>query len=221
MPLLSGLMRFMSRRKKIANLPNLLTALRIALAPIFLVTVFSEVWYAKGAAFVIFALASLTDFYDGRLARAGNQVTAVGRFLDPLADKILVTSALIALVYDHLVDFWLVVPIVVRDLFIMGLRTYGLARGRQMVTSQLAKWKTALQLFTVVILLFLISAQETMKRFAPDVGFPLAFGHIRLIANGLVAAILLFTVLSGLQYLLRGRFVPRGVFSRAEGEQKL
>lgn len=190
----------------IANLPNFLTLLRIALTPLFLLLLFAETWYGKGLAFVVFGTASLTDFYDGRLARSGNQVTAFGRFLDPLADKILVTSALIAFAFDQMVNLWLVVPIVIRDVLITGLRIYGLCRGRQMVTSRLAKWKTAVQLFTVVLLLFIIGMQEVLKGLSQENAFFLDEVRLRLLANGLVAAVLLLTVLSGIQYLFHPAF---------------
>ena len=91
-------------RREIINLPNFLTVLRIGLTPLFLLLLFADVWYWKSMAFVVFALASLTDFYDGKLAREGNQVTSLGRFLDPLADKFLVTSALIAFVFDRIIN---------------------------------------------------------------------------------------------------------------------
>ena len=109
-------------RRDIFNLPNGLTALRIGLTPLFLLLLFADTWYLKSLAFVVFSAASLTDFYDGKLARAGNQVTPLGRFLDPLADKILVTSALVALALDEMVNFWLVLPIVGRDILITGMR---------------------------------------------------------------------------------------------------
>ena len=73
-------------------------------------------------AFIVFSIASLPAFYDGKLAREGGQETAIGRFLDPLADKFLVTSALVAFVFDRLVSFWLVMPIVTRDVVIMIMR---------------------------------------------------------------------------------------------------
>jgi CDP-diacylglycerol---glycerol-3-phosphate 3-phosphatidyltransferase len=190
-------------RNQIVNLPNFLSLLRIGLTPLFLLMLFAETWYWKILAFVVFGMASLTDFYDGRLARAGNQVTTLGRFLDPLADKILVTSALIAFVFDQMVDLWLVIPIVVRDVLITVMRLYGLSRGRQMVTSRLAKWKTAVQLFTVVFILFTIGLQEAMKRFGQDQAFFLDGGRIQTLANGLMGAVLLLTVLSGFHYLFR------------------
>ena len=113
-------------RHEILNLPNCLTFSRIVLTPVFLLLLFADVWYWKSMAFVVFSIASLTDFYDGKLAREGGQETAIGRFLDPLADKFLVTSALVAFVFDRLVSFWLVMPIVTRDVVITIMRIYGL-----------------------------------------------------------------------------------------------
>ena len=75
-------------RREIINLPNCLTVLRIGLTPIFLLLLFADTWYLKSLAFVVFSIASLTDFYDGKLARTSKQETSLGRFLDPLADKI-------------------------------------------------------------------------------------------------------------------------------------
>lgn len=189
-------------RREILNLPNCLTALRIGLTPVFLLLLFADVWYWKSMAFVVFAIASLTDFYDGKLARRDNQVTPLGRFLDPLADKVLVTSALIAFVFDRMVNWWLVVPIVARDVFITFMRLYGLSRGRQMATSRLAKWKTAVQLFAVVVLLFVIGVRETTAHFF-DEGIFLDGEKVHMLANGLMSAVLVLTILSGLHYAFR------------------
>jgi CDP-diacylglycerol--glycerol-3-phosphate 3-phosphatidyltransferase len=191
------------------NWPNFLTVMRICLTPLFVVMLLAEAWHWKSLAFVVFGAASLTDFYDGKLARSGNRETSVGRFLDPLADKILVTSALLALVFGKIVSIWLVVPIVVRDVLITGLRVYGLYHGRQMITSRLAKWKTALQLFTVVFLLFVIGLQEILARFHHDEIFPFDEGQFQLLANGLMSAVLLLTLLSGFHYLVRRQLYLR------------
>ena len=197
-------------RREIVNLPNFLTVLRIGLTPLFLLLLFADAWYWKSMAFVVFALAALTGFYDGKLAREGNQVTSLGRFLDPLADKFLVTSALIAFVFDRVVNLWLVVPIITRDVLITGMRLYGLSRGRQMVTSRLAKWKTAVQLFAVVLLLFIIVLQELMARFFDEPLFFLDAEKINILANGLMATVLLLTVLSGVHYIFRASFSVKG-----------
>ena len=153
-------------------------------------------------AFIVFSIASLTDFYDGKLAREGGRETAIGRFLDPLADKFLVTSALVAFVFDRLVSFWLVMPIVTRDVVITIMRIYGLYRGQQMTTSRLAKWKTAVQLFTVILLLLLIGIKQVTEHFF-KIGVVVEGKLIELLANGLMGAVLVLTVLSGLHYIYR------------------
>ena len=193
-------------RREIFNLPNCLTALRIALTPIFLLLLFADTWYWKSLAFVVFSAASLTDLYDGKLARAGNQETPLGRFLDPLADKILVTSALVALALNKMVNFWIVLPIVGRDILITGIRLYGLSRGKQMVTTRLAKWKTVAQLITVLFILLVIGVEETIERFAANSSFFLDDQLIQLLANVLLAGVLLLTMLSGFHYLFRATF---------------
>ena len=193
-------------RREIFNLPNCLTALRIALTPIFLLLLFADTWYWKSLAFVVFSAASLTDLYDGKLARAGNQETPLGRFLDPLADKILVTSALVALALNKMVNFWIVLPLVGRDLLITGIRLYGLSRGEQMVTTRLAKWKTVAQLITVLFILLVIGVEETVERFAANSSFFLDDQLIQLLANVLLAGVLLLTMLSGFHYLFRATF---------------
>ena len=193
-------------RCDIFNLPNCLTVLRIGLTPLFLLLLFADTWYWRSLAFVVFSLASLTDFYDGKLAREGNQVTSLGRFLDPLADKILVSSALIALAVDKMVNFWLVLPIIGRDVLITGMRLYGISRGRQMVTSRLAKWKTAVQLITVLFVLFAIGLEETVGRFAADSSFLIDDRLIQMLADSLLVLVLLLTLLSGFHYLFRATF---------------
>ena len=196
--------------RDVFNLPNFLTALRIGLTPVFLLLLFADIWYWKSLAFVVFSAASLTDFYDGKLAREGNQETALGRFLDPLADKILVTSALIALALNRMVNLWLVVPIVGRDILITGMRLYGISRGRQMQTSRLAKWKTAVQLFTVLFILFIIGLEETVGRFAESENFFFDERLIQILANALLAGVLFLTLLSGFHYLFRATFSSAG-----------
>ena len=193
-------------RCDVFNLPNCLTVLRIGLTPLFLLLLFADTWYWRSLAFVVFSLASLTDFYDGKLAREGNQVTSLGRFLDPLADKILVSSALIALAVDKMVNFWLVLPIIGRDIVITGMRLYGVSRGRQMVTSRLAKWKPAVQLITVLFVLFAIGLEEAVGRFAADSSFLIDDRLIQMLADSLLVLVLLLTLLSGFHYLFRATF---------------
>ena len=187
----------------ILNLPNLLTISRIIATPVFLLLLFADVWYYRACSVLVFSAASLTDLYDGRLARSGGRVTEFGRFMDPLADKILVTSALVALAIARIVHAWLVIPIVIRDVIITSMRMYGLYRGRMMETSTLAKWKTVVQLVTVIVILLSISVQELSLYYQWQVIIDLDAAMYPLLANGLMAVVLLLTVLTGFHYLFR------------------
>ena len=187
----------------IVNVPNLLTVARIFLTPLFLAMLFAEAWYLRSMACIVFVLASITDFFDGRMARSSNRVTEFGRFMDPLADKILVTSAMLALALGRIVHFWLVLPIVVRDIIITAMRVYGVYRGCPMKTSRLAKWKTVAQLFSVVIILFGIGLQELFYRFEWELLLPLQGTLLSNLSNGLMTAVLLLTIASGFHYFFR------------------
>ena len=98
------------------NLPNLLSLLRIILTPLFIILLFSESSSNRIFALIVFAVAAITDAYDGHLARKYNLITPEGKFLDPLADKILVLSAFFSFAFIGIIDFWMVWIISFRDL---------------------------------------------------------------------------------------------------------
>ena len=185
-----------SMRKSI-NIPNALTASRILLTPVFIACLFASGWGWKWMALLVFTIASLTDLYDGYLARRGNSVTTLGRFLDPLADKILASAALIAFVVLGLVEMWLVVVIVGRDVLVTGFRMVALYNGRQVVTSRLAKWKTTVQLTVIFVILTYVSIESTLRRFAYD---GLEGAWVSSALNGLVAFVAFLTVISAIRY---------------------
>ena len=140
-----------------ATVPNLLTALRIALIPVFAGVFFIPGWGHQAAA-AVFALASLTDWADGYLARRLGQSSAFGKFLDPVADKLLVAVALVLLVARD-GSLWLVAPacvIIGRELAISALREWlaGTRAHAQVAVSWLGKVKTALQLISLLLLLW-------------------------------------------------------------------
>lgn len=182
------------------NLPNFLTVSRILLTPIFLALIFAERWYCQNLALFIFLLASLTDLYDGRLARRGGDVTEVGRFLDPLADKILVSSALISLGKLGVVEMWLVVVILVRDVVITILRMYAIHRNRPVVTSTLAKWKTSIQMTTILVILACMNVKTVLVELGSATTF-LDGQWSYWFFNGLIGTAMLLTLISGLRYL--------------------
>ena len=141
------------------SLPNILTFLRILLTPIFIICLFGEFEQAKMWALFIFVYASITDAYDGYYARKNNLVTDAGRFLDPLADKILVSSAFISFAIMNLIDFWMVGLIIFRDLFVTGLRMIMTRNGFTMMTSKIAKSKTLVQIAIIIFTLLFLSVK--------------------------------------------------------------
>lgn len=141
------------------NVPNVLTIFRILLTPLFIICLFSNYPYARLWALIIFIVASVTDAFDGYYARKYNQVTRHGQFLDPLADKILVSSAFISFALMELVPFWMVALIVFRDLFVTGLRWAMESKGLTMITSKIAKAKTTIQISVIIFILLFLEVQ--------------------------------------------------------------
>ena len=141
------------------NIPNILSLVRIILTPLFIILLFADFKMAKVFALLVFAIAAITDAYDGHLARKYNQITPEGKFLDPLADKILVLSAFISFALINIIDFWMVGIIIFRDLFVTGLRFIMSSRGFEFVTSKLSKYKTAFQLTIIILTLIFISIE--------------------------------------------------------------
>ena len=140
-------------REELLNAPNLMTIGRVALIPVFLALLSYENRRNSFLAAVVFAAAALTDWLDGWLARVSNKVTTLGKFLDPMADKIIVLSALVMLVRLGRVPVWVVVLILARELLISGLRTLAISEGLVISASRGGKWKTSLQLSGIIALM--------------------------------------------------------------------
>lgn len=136
------------------NLANKLTVIRIFLVPIFLIFIAVQgIPYGTFIATFIFILASLTDKLDGYIARSRNQITNFGKFMDPLADKLLVTSALISLVELQMVPSWAAIVIIAREFAVSGLRTIAASEGKVIAASWWGKIKTVIQIIAIVLLL--------------------------------------------------------------------
>ena len=140
-------------REELLNAPNLMTVGRIACIPIFLALLAYENRRNSFLAAAVFAVAAITDWFDGWLARVSNKVTTLGKFLDPLADKIIVLSALVMLLRLGRVPVWVVVLILARELLISGLRTIAMSEGLVISASRGGKWKTSLQLCGIIALM--------------------------------------------------------------------
>ena len=132
---------------------NSITVGRIIMVPIFLVILLTEMENKEILAFLIFLIASVTDAIDGYCARKYNQITELGKFLDPLADKLLVTAALLALVYLERVAAWVAAIIIIREIFITAFRFYFLIKDNAFSASWLAKKKTVFQLVSISLLI--------------------------------------------------------------------
>ncbi len=138
------------------NLPNKLTVLRVILIPFFVVALLigkGEIRFLRFLATAIFIVASLTDLLDGKIARKYNLVTNFGKFMDPLADKLLVCAALICLVELVQIPAWMVIIIVSREFTISGFRLIAAEQGLVIAASYWGKFKTTFQMIAVVLLI--------------------------------------------------------------------
>jgi CDP-diacylglycerol---glycerol-3-phosphate 3-phosphatidyltransferase len=135
------------------NLPNLLTVLRIMLVPVLVVALLGNTPAGDVLAAIVFALASLTDFVDGYLARARGSVTTFGKLMDPLADKLLVVAALVSLVSLHRLAAWVAMVIITRELAVTVLRLGASQAGVVVAASMFGKVKTCLQIAAILAII--------------------------------------------------------------------
>ena len=137
------------------NLPNKLTVLRVIMVPFFVFFMLTDVAGGAGKwiALVLFCLASLTDMLDGKIARARNLVTNFGKFMDPLADKLLVCSAMICLIPSGKLDAAIVIVIIAREFIISGFRLVASDAGIVIAASYWGKFKTVFQMAMIIVLI--------------------------------------------------------------------
>jgi CDP-diacylglycerol--glycerol-3-phosphate 3-phosphatidyltransferase len=150
------------------NLPNKLTLARIGLVPFFIFCVEFGGFWSYISALLIFCIASSTDFFDGVLARKYNEVTSLGIFLDPLADKHLISAAFICFVDVSIIDVpaWMVVIIISREFLITGLRSIAASKNLSIPADKYGKFKTSSQITVIIIiLLVLILNEASIKTF--------------------------------------------------------
>ncbi len=183
--------------------PNQLTFLRILVTPLFVYLLFSLDPVSRQLSVVIFLVALLTDWYDGWVARRWGYVTRWGSFLDPLADKIVTSSAFISFIYLGLVPPWTVWIIVLRDIVITLMRSYSEYKGKPFDTSKMAKTKTFLQ-FTVLFYILLPYVGQSVARLQPYHGL---FGTMLnpTFLYFLMVCIAIITVWTGTLYVIDNR----------------
>lgn len=188
------------------NLANKLTLLRVILVPVFLIFLIGKgIPYGSIIATLIFIIASLTDQLDGYIARSRNQITNFGKFMDPLADKLLVTAALISLVELHLIPSWAAVIIIAREFAVSGLRTVAASEGIVIAASWWGKIKTVTQIIAILLLLLqfnIESIQSLNSSFEASAFLNNFFAYAPKIALFIAVAM---TIISGIDYFIKNK----------------
>jgi len=134
------------------TLPNLLTLSRIFAVPVLVALLWDSAWFGYICAFILYCIVGLTDYLDGYLARSQGTVSKLGIFLDPIADKIMVASVIVMLIFTRDIESWHVIAAIVillREIIVSGLREFLAGLSVSVPVSQLAKWKTAIQMFAL------------------------------------------------------------------------
>lgn len=172
------------------NLPNKLTLARMIAVPFFIVAFMLGMY---PVALIIFIAASVTDYFDGKIARSQNLVTNFGKIMDPLADKILVYSALCLFIETQSIDAWMLIVILAREFIVAGMRTVAASEGRVLAAGMSGKIKTVLQMIAVIVMM--------AGLWLSDIPVILNVGYYIFIAS------LIMTVYSGTEYVLQNRDV--------------
>ena len=173
------------------NLPNKLSVARVLCIPAIVTLLhFASAPACRYIAAALFIIGCVTDFLDGRIARKRNLVTDFGKFIDPVADKLLVLTTLIMLVYLDMMPAWFVIVILCRELAVDGLRMVAVTKGQVIAAGPLGKWKTACQMVLISAMLIL--------NLSVCAAWPLTV---------LAAAVLALTIVSGVDYFVRNASV--------------
>ena len=198
------------------NLPNFLTLSRILLSPVFLILMPFDSFLPRLIALVIFAVAALTDLADGYYARKMGDTTSFGRFMDPIADKILVSIALLTFISLGYVRDWKVIIIVVREFLITGLRSMAAYKGEMIRSTLMAKWKTATQMIAISVIMAyaafepLMASRLNAERVINEWFVPL-FGWQCNLFDFIILVPLILTIWTGVHYLVRWSGLFKGV----------
>ncbi len=182
------------------NVPNKLTIIRILLTPIFLAVILWEgLPHRFLIACLIFSIASITDAIDGKLARKNNQITNFGKFLDPIADKVLTTAALLAFMTMGLCNIWIVMLVLTREFAIASIRMIAAAGGVVIPANIWGKIKTVSQMTFTILIMLLGEVYYILADFNAELLAKLP--ELSLISNGLLWITAILTVISGAIYI--------------------
>jgi len=183
------------------TISNKLTLSRLALTVLFMVFLFSKGVVSKSLAFAVFIIASFTDYLDGYLAKKRNEITNFGKFMDPIADKVLTLSAFLAFVEMELMPAWIAVIIIARELIITGLRLAAFANGEVMQASLAGKHKTVSQFISIISILIFIIFKEAGVRVFNFWNASFEYWYKQIIFILMLVTVIL-TVISGTSYIL-------------------
>ncbi|MBN2285302.1 MAG: CDP-diacylglycerol--glycerol-3-phosphate 3-phosphatidyltransferase [Tissierellales bacterium] len=175
------------------NLPNQLTILRIMMIPLFMFFILNQsIGFSEEAALLVYVMASLTDTLDGYIARKYNLITDFGKFMDPLADKLLVISSLVCFVQLELLNSWVAMIIISRELIITGFRTLAASKGVTLSANIWGKLKTIFQMVTIIMILVVNTG---------------IISEIDFFVSIMIWMTVLLTLLSGTIYLFQNKHV--------------
>ena len=200
------------------TLANKLTIGRIIIIPFFILFMFIGNIYTRAAALLIFILAALSDVYDGIIARHREEVTNFGKFIDPLADKLIVSAALISFVQlrELSIPAWMVIVVISREFIITGLRSVAASRGTIIPASLSGKFKTTSQMAVIITILIILIANAVLKNYLHTtplelqsfLGWRRILGYI--LSEGpywLMLMVTILTVISGFNYIFKNKHI--------------
>jgi CDP-diacylglycerol---glycerol-3-phosphate 3-phosphatidyltransferase len=194
------------------NLANKLTLLRIALVPFLIVFMYLDNFWTRIIALIIFIIAAVTDFYDGEIARAQKTITTLGIFIDPIADKLIISAALISFVglKELHVPAWMVILIISREFIITGLRSIAAAKGIVIPAMKTGKFKTTSQIVSIIVLMIVLIINSALWHYK-GIRSPVLLDHsgwayilgwcLVKLPFWMMLITTLFTVISGITYL--------------------
>lgn len=188
------------------NLANKLTIIRIFLVPIFLIFIaVKDIPYGTTLATLVFVIAALTDKLDGYIARSRNQITNFGKFMDPLADKLLVTAALVSLVEFHIIPSWAAIIIIAREFAVTGLRTVAASDGVVIAASWWGKLKTVIQIIAIILLLLKFNIQS-QNEFTNIISNTTLLNNLfNFLPELFLYLAVIITIISGIDYFIKNR----------------
>lgn len=184
------------------NTPNKLTIARMIITPVFLaVLLWESLPHRFLIATIIYSIAAITDAIDGKLARKNNQITNFGKLLDPIADKVLTTSALLAFMVMDLCNIWIVMIVLTREFAVASIRMIAAANGVVIPANFWGKLKTVSQMTFTIVIMLLGEVQGLLQTYAADFAATLPDNLLSMISNGLLWITAILTVISGAIYI--------------------